>query len=275
MSTTETFTTIETYRDETDDRILRIDLDRPGEQNAITPTVVSELGDALKAADRDEQADTIILGTTSDVFCAGGSLPHLKEMDQEAGNRFLTGYIDMVHSLRETGKPTIAAVEGTCVAGGNELVIGADLIVAGESARFGQPEAMVGSTAAGGGVQMMPLIVGEQRAKDLLLTGRLLSAETAEDWGLINRVVPDGDAASEAVSIAKDVIENNSPQAYRIIKSIMKRWNNIAMVDEEVARELTAAVWTSDEFGQRADSFLQDESLEPRPFSGTFDKGDE
>jgi enoyl-CoA hydratase/carnithine racemase len=192
-------------------------------------------------------------------------------MSREAGNRFLTGYVEMVDRLRSTGKPTVAAVEGACVAGGNELVIGADLIVAGESARFGQPEALVGSTAAGGGVQMLPLIVGEQRAKDLLLTGRLLPAETAEEWGLINRVVPEGEAAERAVEVAGEILDSNSPQAYRVIKSIMKRWNNLAMVDREVARELTAAVWTSEEFGERADAFLAGDEQEPRPFTGTFE----
>ena len=271
MASKENYSTIQTYRNDTDDRIFHVDLDRPEDNNTVTGELLSELGNAIKAADATEEVDAIVLGTTSENFCAGGSLDELGDIGREGGNRFLSGYIDTVHLLRETGKPTVAAVKGTCVAGGNELVMGTDIIVAGESARFGQPEARVGSTAAGGGVQMMPLIVGEQRAKDILLTARLLSAEEAEDWGLINRVVDDDAVDVQSVEIAKEIINNNSPQAYRVIKAMIKQWSNMAMVNREVAREMTAAVWDSEEFSERANSFMSGRDLESRSFSGTLD----
>jgi len=264
------FETIETYHHESDDRILHVDLNRPEEKNVITPQAVADIDDALRAADRDETVGGIILGTSGEDFCAGGSLEDIKDMDRQQGNRFLNAYIDMVHLLRETGKPTIAAIEGLCVAGGNEIVMGSDVIVAGESARFGQPEVRVGSTAAAGGVQMLPLLVGEQRAKDLLLTGRLLSAEEAEDWGLINRVVPDGTATERATEIIQEILDESSPQAYRVIKSVMKKWNNLAMAEREMARELTTATWDSEEFKDRAESFLDNGSMRSREFSGTL-----
>ena len=266
----EDFSTIRTYRNEADDRLLHIDLDRPEENNVVNTELLRELGDAIRAGDAHEGVDAIILGTTGENFCAGGSLQELGSIDRDAGNRFLTAYIDTVELLRETGKPTVAAVKGTCVAGGNEIVMSADIIVGGESARFGQPEAAVGSTAAGGGVQMMPLIVGEQRAKDLMLTARLLSAEEAEDWGLINRVVPDDEVDERATEIAQTIIDENSPQAYRVIKAMLKQWSNVAMVNREVARELTANVWGSEEFRDRANSFMDGEKLEPRSFPGTL-----
>ncbi len=275
MSSEETYSTIQTYRNDEDDRIFHVDLDRPDDNNTVTAELLSELGHAVESADAADDVDAIVLGTTSENFCAGGSLDELGDIDREGGNRFLSGYVDTVHLLRETGKPTVAAVKGTCVAGGNELVMGSDIIVAGESARFGQPEARVGSTAAGGGVQMMPLIVGEQRAKDLLLTARLLSAEEAEDWGLINRVVDDDEVDERSIEIAQDIIDNNSPQAYRVIKAMLKQWNNMAMMNREVARELTAAVWDSEEFSDRANAFMSGEDLDSRQFSGTLDKGDE
>lgn len=274
METDDDFSTITTYRNE-DARVLHIDLNRPEENNVVDSDLLRELGDALRAADAQSDVDAIVLGTSSKNFCAGGSLAELGSIDQNAGNRFLSAYIDTVELMRETGKPTVAAVKGTCVAGGNELVMGADIIVAGESARFGQPEARVGSTAAGGGVQMMPLIVGEQRAKDLLLTARLLSAEEAEDWGLINRVVPDDAVDERAVDVALNIIDEHSPQAYRVIKAMLKQWNNVAMVNREVARELTAAVWASEEFSDRANAFLNKEDLESRPFTGTLGESDD
>jgi enoyl-CoA hydratase len=155
------------------------------------------------------------------------------------------------------------------VAGGNELVMGCDLIVAGESARFGQPEANVGSTAAGGGVQMMPLVVGIQRAKDLLLTSRLLTAEEAEDWGLVNRVVDDGAVDERALELVREIVDGKSPYAYRVMKSMFKRWHNAAMTGSEVDTQLTAAVWTSDEFRERGAEFMAGEDHESRAFLGT------
>lgn len=275
MPLTSPFDTIKTYYDESDDRILHVELNRPEEENVITPQAVADIDDALRAADRDETVGGVVLGTSGNDFCAGGSLEKIKDMDRQQGNRFLNAYIDMVHLLRETGKPTVAAIEGLCVAGGNEIVMGSDVIVAGESARFGQPEVRVGSTAAAGGVQMLPLLVGEQRAKDLLLTGRLLSAEEAEDWGLINRVVPDGDASKRAAEIVQGILDESSPQAYRVIKSVIKKWNNLAMAEREMARELTTATWDSGEFRERAGSFLNSGSMRAREFSGTLGDLDE
>ena len=275
MSNEETYSTILTYRNEEDDRILHIDLDRPEENNVVTAAVLSELGHAIKRADATDGVDAIVLGTSGENFCAGGSLDELGDIDRENGNRFINNYIDVVHLLRETGKPTVAAVKGVCVAGGNELVMGTDIIVAGESSRFGQLEVRVGSTAAGGGVQMMPLIVGEQRAKDILLTGRLLSATEAEDWGLINRVVDDDAVDDRAVEVAQDIIDNSSPQAYRVIKAFLKQWNNMAMMNRDIAREMTAAVWESEEFSGRANDFVTSGELDPLPFSRTLGAEDD
>lgn len=266
---------ITTYRSDEDDRIFHIDLDAVEQRNVLDLELILELNEAIKGADRDSDVQGIILGTVSDeVFCAGGSLFELKDVDVEAGNRFLTAYIDTVDAMWKSGKPVVAAVKGDCVAGGNELVMGCDLVIGGESSRFGQPEAGVGSTAAGGGVQMMPLMVGMQRARDLLLTGRLLSAEEALDWGLIARVVEDDRVDEEAFDIVQTIIDEKSPQAYRVIKAMFKHWNNMAMAGSEVERELTAAVWASEEFGERANAFLDKERPEPRSFTGVF-PGDE
>lgn len=253
-----------------DDRIVRIDLDLPEVNNILDLTLVSELNDAIRRADNAPSVDGMIFGSTSDeVFCAGANLSELANLDAEASNRFLTLYNDTVDLLWSTGKPIIAAVSGVCVAGGNELAMGCDLIVAGESARFGQPEANVGSTAAGGGVQMMPLLVGMQRAKDILFTSRLLSAAEAEDWGLINRVVPDDDVDERALDLVTEIVDSKSPYAYRVMKSIFKHWYNNAMAAREIEREVTAAVWTNQEFQERAQTFLDGEDQRPRDFMGT------
>ena len=252
-----------------DDGIARVLLDNPSRHNTLDLRTIRELDDAFTAADRDENVDAIVLGTTSDVFCSGADLGDLKEMSFEAGSRWMSQYFETIDVLRDTGKPAVAAVEGVCAAGGNELVMGCDLVVAGESARFGQPEVGVGSTAAGGGVQLLPLLVGEKRAREMLLLGEMYSASRMRDWGLINRVVDDGDVRDEAVSLAEEIVSTKSPQAYRTIKTIMKTWTNIGMVNREMARDMTAAVWDSEEFRDRAEAFVDGEDQTPRSFTGT------
>jgi enoyl-CoA hydratase/carnithine racemase len=127
----------------------------------------------------------------------------------------------------------------------------------------------VGSTAAGGGAQLLPLIVGEKRARDLLLTGRMLEAEEARAIGLINRVVEDGTAEQRATALVGKILDRNSPQAYRTIKAVMKQWTNVGLAGGEMARDLTAHVWASEEFRERAERFLAREKQEPRLFTGT------
>lgn len=242
-------------------------LDNPPE-NVINLELLLDLESALDKLDRDETIDAIVLGTSQEVFCSGADLKEISELETEGGNRWLTAYMETVDRLRDTGKPTIAAVESVCVAGGNELIMGCDLIVAGESAKLGQPEVIVGSTAAGGGLQLLPLIVGEKRAREILLTGDLLTAEEAERYGLVNRVVDDGAATEEAARLAEEIINKSSSQAYRMMKAVMKSWSNLAMHHQEMAREMTAAVWNSEEFNERADQFLAEEDLDARSFTG-------
>lgn len=257
-------------RADTTQRIVLIELDDPEKNNVISKQLLDELSTVLTRADTDSQTEGIILGSTSDdVFCAGANLNELRSFTVEEGNRFLDEYLSIIEFLWKTGKPVIAVVPGDCVAGGNELAIACDLIIAEESARFGQPEAIVGSTAAGGGVQLLPLLIGIQRAKDLLYTGRLVNADTAEQWGLINRVVPDGDGREHAVTVLADILDGKSPQAFRSIKAILQQWQTIGMNNQSVARELTAKVWASDEFNERAEAFLKNADLPPRRFSGT------
>jgi enoyl-CoA hydratase/carnithine racemase len=261
------YDTVSTDRSD-DGRVAVVRLDAPDRNNTIDSRMILEFTEAITAADRDGDVQGVVVSATGEMFCAGADLNYLKDVSFEEGTRFMTAYFEALDILRDTGKPVVAGVHGVCAAGGNELVSACDLIVAEESARFTQPEAGVGATAAGGGVQMLPLIVGEKRAKDLLLPGRTLDAEEARAIGLINRVVPEGEGEDRALELVQTIVENNSPQAYRSIKAIVKPWTNFGLVGEEMARELNARVWDSNEFRERAESFLADEEMEPREFDG-------
>lgn len=254
--------------DSDDDRILHVELDNGERNNTLDYRTLTELHEAFVAADRADEVDAIIFGTTSDVFCSGADLDELTSMAFEEGTRWMSRYFETIDVLRDTGKPVVAAVEGTCAAGGNELVMGCDLVVAGESSQFGQPEVGVGSTAAGGGVQMLPLLVGEKRAREMLLIGDMYSADRMLEWGLINRVVDDRKVQTKALSLASEIIDSKSPQAYRTIKAMLKTWTNIGLTNKEMARDMTAAVWDSEEFRSRAEAFKNREPQESRSFSG-------
>ncbi|MFN3383608.1 MAG: enoyl-CoA hydratase/isomerase family protein, partial [Archaeoglobaceae archaeon] len=151
---------------------------------------------------------------------------------------------------------------------GNEIAMACDLVVASKNAKFGQPEVRVGSTAMGLGVQLLPLLVGEKRARELLLTGKIIDAEEAYRIGLVNRVVEDFEVEKTAKELAKEIIENCSPQAFRVIKSGLNFWTQLAMSSGEVARDLTAMVWLSNEFRERCDEFLEKKKFKPREFFG-------
>jgi len=115
---------------------------------------------------------------------------------------------------------------------------------------------------------LLPLVVGQKRAADILLTGRLLDAAEAERFGLVSRVVPDGEVEERAVALLQEIIETKSPQAYRAIKAVLNTWSNLGMVHREMARDMTARVWASGEFRERADAFAAGEEMDARPFTG-------
>ncbi len=239
---------------------------KDSEMNLLSMKLLREIYDALLKA--DERANAMIISTRTKNFCAGADVRELKSLSFEEAIKWFEKYLDVVRFLRSVGKPTIAAVRGYCVAGGNEIAMACDFVIASKNAKFGQPEVRVGSTAMGLGVQLLPLIVGERRARELLLTGKILSAEEAYRIGLVNRVVEDGELEKSAKEIAIDVIENCSPQAFRVIKSGLNFWTELSMINYEIARDLTSLIWLSNEFRERCEEFLSKKKFKPRDFFG-------
>ena len=255
-------------RDPTDGRLLWVKMSYPERLNILHLEMMNELYDALVRADKDDSVQAILIAGADKAFCAGADLDEIAKRDVESGIKWLTAYWRVLDLLREMGKPTLAAVKGACVAGGNEMVMMCDLVVAGKSAKMGQPEIIVGSTAAGGGIQLLPLMVGEKRAREMILTGKLLSADEAHQFGLVNRVVPDERVEEEARRMALDVIDRVSPQAFRVMKSGLRYWTDLAMLTWPWAKNLTSMVWTTQEFRERAEEFMKKKPMKPRKFMG-------
>ena len=255
-------------RDEEDERLLWIKLNYPERLNVLHLKMLKELYEALVEADKEDATQAILITGVGKAFSAGADVKELMKGNFEQGLRWMKAYWNIIEIIRETGKPVIAAVKGACVAGGHEIAMACDLVIAGRSAKLGQPEILVGSTAMGVGVQLLPLIVGEKRAREMLFTGRLLSAEEAREIGLVNRVVDDERVKEETRRLATSIIDNASPQAFRVMKSGLKFWTDIATINMMMARDITSMVWTSEEFRERGKEFLEKKKIKSRKFTG-------
>lgn len=174
-----------------------ITIDRPDRRNAIDREAAEELHDAWQRFDEDDEADVGVLYGANGTFSAGADL---KAMDLEDGDEGWLGF-----TRTEVSKPTIAAIEGHCVAGGLEMALWCDLRVAAESATFGCFERRFGVPLVDGGTQRLPRVVGVGRALEMILTGRPVDAEEALDWGLVTRVVEDGTAYEAAVELGETI----------------------------------------------------------------------
>ena len=186
---------------ETRDRITIVRLSRPEVRNAVDGPTARALADAFRQFDADPGSDVAILHGEYGSFCAGADL---KAVAAEAGSNRLSPEGDgpMGPSRMVLGKPVIAAIAGHAVAGGLELALWCDLRVGEQSAVLGVYCRRWGVPLIDGGTVRLPRLIGHSRALDLILTGRAVTAEEALQIGLANRVVPDGEALSEALALA-------------------------------------------------------------------------
>ncbi|MBD0863575.1 crotonase/enoyl-CoA hydratase family protein [Gordonia sp. zg691] len=217
---------------ETRSGVLVITLNRPEQRNAMTKSAAEQIAAALIRLDADPDLAVGIFTGGPTTFCAGMDLKRF-----QLGERPLVegrGFGGLVQAPPR--KPLIAAVEGWALGGGFEMVLAADLVVAGEGARFGLPEVKRGLIARAGGAIRVPRVLPKAVALELLLTGEPMSAAALERFGLINRVCPDGEALSVARELAA-VIAVNAPLAVRASKALAtesRLWSD----DEAFARQL-------------------------------------
>jgi enoyl-CoA hydratase/carnithine racemase len=206
-----------TVRTETAGSVLVITIDRPSARNAVNREVATALSAALDRLDTDPGLTAGVLTGAGGHFCAGMDLKAFPvEGIPVVDDDGLAGL-----TRRMLTKPMIAAIEGYAVAGGFELALACDLIVAGESAQFGLPEVTRGLIAGEGGAIRLPQRLPYHVAMELLLTGDPLPASTAAHFGLVNRVVPDGDAVTTALRLATR-ISRNAPLALGAVKQIVR-----------------------------------------------------
>ena len=200
--------------------IALIELYRPKELNALNPQLMQEVRDALMSLDKDDQVRVIIITGNAQAFAAGADIKQMA--DKSAIDMLLLDQFSTWDQIRKTKKPIIAAVSGFALGGGCEFAMTCDMIIASETAKFGQPEIKLGTIPGAGGTQRLTKALGKAKAMELILTGRFLSAEEAYFYGLVIKVVPVEFYLQEAINLAKEIAQM-SPVAVQLAKEAVNR----------------------------------------------------
>ncbi|KAF5359039.1 hypothetical protein D9758_004776 [Tetrapyrgos nigripes] len=211
--------------------ITCLSLNRPQSKNAISMTLLKELRESLDTVHFDKSVRVLILrSTTASSFCAGADLIERRTMSQLQVSKFLSDLREALGKLENLPMPTIAAIDGPALGGGLELSLACDLRVSGHSVtKIGLPETGLGIIPGAGGTQRATRLLGPSKAKDLIFTARLLSAQEALEWGLVDYVSPpESTALDRAVELAAQIVKN-APLALRAAKQSISRSEDLAL----------------------------------------------
>ena len=208
---------------ETRGRVGLITLNRPKALNALNDALMDELGDALGKFDADDNIGCMVITGSDKAFAAGADIGAMK--DWSYMDVYKSGYITRNwERIRSVRKPVIAAVAGFALGGGCELAMMCDFIIAGETAKFGQPEIKLGIIPGAGGTQRLPRAVSKSKAMDMVLTGRMMDAAEAERAGLVSRVVPADKLLEEALAAANQICEYSLPVVMAAKESVNRAY---------------------------------------------------
>lgn len=240
---------------ETDGAIGIITLNRPQQLNALSYDLVRELALAMETFDQDPEVRVIVVTGGEKVFAAGADI---KEMaDVGPFDERLQARLSFRDRINEISKPVVAAVSGYALGGGCELAMSCDIIIASETARFGQPEINLGTIPGSGGTQRLARIVGKYRAMEMVLTGELLGASEAQRLGLVNKVVPVELLLEEAIEVAEKVAAK-PPLAVKLAKdAILKAFNSPLDEGLEYERKAFYLLFASEDRREGMKAFIE------------------
>ncbi len=210
--------TLKLDRHRDDGSVAILTLNRPDSLNSMNTRMIEELLELFRAQAYNEALRCIVMtGAGTRAFSTGGDLKERNGMSNEMWRHQHHLIEDAFRALWEFPVPIIAAAEGFCFAGGCELALGTDFIIASATARFALKEVTRGILPGGGGLQNLARAIGMRRAREMIYTGRELDAPTAYDWGLVNRVVPAGEALKNALETAEQIADS-APMSVRMAK---------------------------------------------------------
>lgn len=235
--------------------VLLVRIERPKVLNALNTTVMAELVDATSAADADPEIRAVVITGSEKAFAAGADIAEMA--DKSFADMFGTDMFAGWERFASIRKPVIAAVSGFALGGGCEVVMMCDLVIAAETARFGQPEIKLGIIPGMGGTQRLLRRVGKAKAMDLVLTGRMMDAAEAERCGLVSRVVPADRLLDEALDAAATIAGYSLPSVL-MAKEAVARAEEIGLSEGlRFERRLFQSLFATEDQKEGMAAFLQ------------------
>lgn len=246
----------ETLITEIDGAVATITLNRPDALNAFNNKLMDELTAALDAFEADTEIGCMIITGSKKAFAAGADIKEMRELDyMDAYYRdFITANWERTSRCR---KPIIAAVAGYALGGGCELAMMCDFILAGENAKFGQPEINLGVSPGAGGTQRMTRFIGKSKAMEMCLTGRMMDAAEAEGCGLVSRIVPVDDLLDEAKSVARKIAAMPRATAMMTKEMINAAYETPLSHGIKFERRLFHSLFSTEDKAEGMDAFIE------------------
>jgi enoyl-CoA hydratase len=245
----------ETILTETRGKVGLITINRPQALNALNSTVVAEINTALDTYERDANIGCIVITGSEKAFAAGADIKEMSGLSfpQTYLDDFITAW-DRVAGRR---KPIIAAVAGFALGGGCELAMMCDFIIAGDNAKFGQPEIKLGVIPGAGGTQRLTRFVGKAKAMEMCLTGRMMDAQEAERAGLVSRVVPAADLLEDAMKTAATIASMSLPVAMMVKESVNRSYETTMAEGIRFERRIFHAVFATADQKEGMQAFVE------------------
>ena len=239
----------------TEGRVGILTLNRPKQLNALNSALMDELGAALTAFDADPDIGCVVLTGSEKAFAAGADIGAMATYT--FADVYKSDYITRNwETIRSVRKPVIAAVSGFALGGGCELAMMCDVIIASESAKFGQPEIKLGVIPGAGGTQRLPRAVGKAKAMDMALTGRMMDAAEAERGGLVSRVVADDQLMTEALGAALMICNYSLPSVMAAKEAVNQAFEGSLSEGVRFERRLFHALFATEDQKEGMDAFI-------------------
>ena len=232
-----------------------IRLNRPKQLNALNDALMDELGTALKAYDADENIGCIVITGSEKAFAAGADIAAMAKwsyMDVYK-NDYITRNWETIRSIR---KPVIGAVAGFALGGGCELAMMCDIIIAADTAKFGQPEIKIGVIPGAGGTQRLPRAVGKAKAMDMVLTARMMDATEAERAGLVSRVVPAAELMEVVLAAAQTICEFSGPSVMMAKECVNRAYEGSLSDGVQFERRVFHSLFSTEDQKEGMDALL-------------------
>jgi enoyl-CoA hydratase len=237
-------------------RVGLVTLNRPKVLNALNDALMNELGEALAKADADEGIGAIVITGGDKAFAAGADIAAMKDWGYM--DVYKSGYITRNwEALRSVRKPVIAAVAGYALGGGCELALMCDIVIAADTAKFGQPEIRIGVIPGAGGTQRLPRAVGKAKAMDMILTARTMDAQEAERAGLVSRVVPAAKLLDEALAAAATIASYSLPSVMMAKEAVNRAFESPLAEGMVFERRLFHALFATEDQKEGMAAFLE------------------